>query len=203
MIHDRMLPWILTRCFGIGAYLSLSALVAVGIWFRHPWRTVRRTPGPEAVLRAHVALAAATVVLLVGHIVAVCLDSFAGVGWTGAFVPWSSAYRPAAVGVGTVAMYGIVLVVGTATLAGSIARRVWLPVHSLSAVIFGFCVAHGLLAGSDSHELWWMYAASGALVGTLQGTRLLARVPVLAEPARLDGDLREESPERSAMAVSG
>jgi predicted ferric reductase len=176
-----MLPWILTRCFGIGAYLSLSALVAVGIWFRHPWRTVRRTPGPEAVLRAHVALAAATVVLLVGHIVAVCLDSFAGVGWTGAFVPWSSAYRPAAVGVGTVAMYGIVLVVGTATLAGSIARRVWLPVHSLSAVIFGLCVAHGLLAGSDSHELWWMYAASGALVGTLQGTRLLARVPVLAE----------------------
>ncbi len=108
-----MLPWILTRCLGIGAYLSLSALVVVGLWFRHPWRVARRIPGPEALLRTHVALATATAVLLVGHIVAVCLDSFAGVGWVGAFVPWASAYRPTASAWGRLAMYGIVLVAGT------------------------------------------------------------------------------------------
>ena len=181
LLQNRMLPWILTRCLGIGAYLSLSALVAVGIWFRHPWRVVRRTPGPEAVLRAHVALATATVVLLIGHIVAICLDSFAGVGWTGALVPWASTYRPAAVGVGTIAMYGIVLVAITAALAGSVARRIWLPIHSSSAIVFGLCLAHGLLAGSDSRELWWMYVASGVLVGTLQVTRVLGRSPVLVE----------------------
>ena len=153
----------------------------VGLWFRHPWRVARRIPGPEALLRTHVALATATVVLLVGHVVAVCLDSFAGVGWAGAFVPWASAYRPTAVGVGTLAMYGIVLVAGTAALAGSVARRIWLPIHSFSAVLFGLCAAHGLLAGSDSRDLWWMYAASAVLVVALEVTRLFGRSPVLAE----------------------
>ena len=181
LLHDKMLPWILSRCLGLGAYVSLTALVAVGIWFRHPWRVVRRTPGPEALLRAHAALAAATVILLVGHIVAVCLDHYAGVGWIGTFVPWHSHYRPTAVGVGSIAMYGIVLVAGTAALAGSIARRIWLPIHSLSAAIFGLCLAHGLLAGSDSHVLWGMYAITGAAVAVLQVSRVLARPPALAE----------------------
>ena len=181
LLHDKMLPWIVSRCLGLGAYLSLSALVAVGIWFRHPWRVVRRAPGPEALLRAHAALAAATVVLLAGHIVAVCLDHYAGVGWTGTFVPWHSHYRPTAVAVGSIAMYGIVLVAGTAALAGSIARRVWLPIHSLSAVIFGLCLAHGLLAGSDSRVLWGMYAVTGAAVTALQVTRVTARPPSLAD----------------------
>jgi len=181
LLHDRMLPWILSRCLGLGAYVALFALVVVGIWFRHPWRVVRRTPGPEALLRAHAAFAAATVVLLVGHIAAVCLDSYAGVGWAGTFVPWHSHYRPTAVAVGSLAMYGIVLVAGTAALAGSIARRVWLPIHSISAAVFGLCLAHGLLAGSDSHVLWGMYAVTGAAVAVLQVSRVLARPPALAD----------------------
>jgi len=115
------------------------------------------------------------------NIVAVCLDHYAGVGWIGTFVPWHSHYRPTAVGVGSIAMYGIVLVAGTAALAGSIARRIWLPVHSLSAAIFGLCLAHGLLAGSDSHVLWGMYAVTGTAVAALQVTRVLARPPALAD----------------------
>ena len=110
-----------------------------------------------------------------------CLDSYAGVGWAGAFVPWHSHYRPTAVAVGSLALYGIVLVAGTAALAGSIARRVWLPIHSVSAVVFGLCLAHGLLAGSDSRVLWGMYAATGAVVRALQVTRVLARPPALVD----------------------
>jgi predicted ferric reductase len=181
LLRDRMLPWILSRALGLGAYVALSALVALGIWFRHPWRVHRRMPGPHALLRAHASLAAATVVLLAGHIVAVALDHFAGVGWAGVFVPWHAQYRPTAVALGSVAMYGIVLVVVTAALAGSVARRVWLPIHSTSAVLFGLCLAHGLLAGSDSHVLWSLYALSGALVGVLQVSRFWAQPLDLAE----------------------
>ncbi len=181
LLHDRMLPWILSRALGLGAYVALSALVALGIWFRHPWRVVRRVPGPQALLRAHASLAAATVVLLAGHVVAVALDHYAGVGWTGVFVPWHAQYRPTAVALGSLAMYGIVLVVVTAALAGSVARRVWLPIHSVSAVFFGLCLAHGLLAGSDSRVLWWLYALSGAAVAVLQVSRLWARPVELAE----------------------
>ncbi len=152
-----------------------SALVAVGIWFRHPWRVARRTPSPEALLRAHVTLAACTVALLVGHVTALALDRFAGVGWIGVVVPWHAQYRPTGVALGSLALYGIVLVAATAALAGSIARRVWLPVHSVSSVVFGLSLTHGLLAGSDSGVLWWMYAASGSVVAVLLVSRSQAR----------------------------
>ena len=172
--HDRMLPWIMARSLGIAAYVLLSALVAVGIWFRHPWRVNRRTPGPESILRAHAALAAGTLVLLVGHILATVLDSYAGVGWAGAFTPWHSSFRTTGVALGTLALYGMILVSATAALAGSLARRIWLPIHSVSAILFGLCLAHGLLTGSDTHTLWWMYAATGIVVAVLQVSRSYA-----------------------------
>lgn len=181
VLHDRMLPWIMARCLGLAAYVTLSALVALGIWFRHPWRVSWRAPRPESLLRAHAALAAATLLLLVGHILATVLDRYAGVGWAGAFTPWHSVYRPTGVALGTIALYGIVLVAGTAALAGSLARKVWLPIHSMSSILFGLCLAHGLLAGSDSRTLWWMYAATGITVALLQLSRTVARRAIAAE----------------------
>ena len=183
VLHDRMLPWILGRSLGLAAYVSLSALVALGIWFRHPWQVGRRTPGPEALLRAHVALAAGTIGLLIGHICALALDHYAGVGWIGVFVPWHAQYRPTAVALGSLAFYGVVLVVLTAALAGSVARRIWLPVHAIAVPLFFLCLVHGLLAGSDTHVMWWLYAATGALVAALQVSRFLAHRPLPVEVA--------------------
>jgi hypothetical protein len=180
VLHDRMLPWVLSRSLGLAAYVCLCALVVVGTWFRHPWRRPGRGPGPQALLRAHAGLAAATVVLLAGHVSAVALDHYAGVGWRGAFVPWQAHYRPTPTAMGTLALYGIVLVAATAALAGSIARRVWLPVHMCSALVFALCLAHGLLAGSDSRVLWALYAVSGVVVLALQASRLVARPADLA-----------------------
>ena len=176
LMHNRMLPWILGRTLGVACYVALFGTVTLGIWLRHPWRSRFRTPGPEALLRAHLALAAATVCLLAGHITSLALDKFAGVGWVGSFVPWHAQYRPSATALGTLALYAIVLVAATAALAGTLARRIWFPVHSVSAAIFCVCVAHGVLAGSDSRGVavgvrghrrrWW---------SAVQITRWLAR----------------------------
>ncbi len=182
LVHDRMLPWILGRSLGVGAYLSLTALVVLGLWLRHPWRRRVWSPRPESMLRAHVALAACTVTLLVGHLTSIALDHYAGVGWIGVFVPWHATYRPTSVALGTLATYAIVLVVGTVVLAGSIARHIWFPVHAVSAVIFGITLLHALFAGSDSHTLRWMYVSTGVLVVAVQVTRLAA-VHVSARPA--------------------
>lgn len=181
LLHNKMLPWILSRSLGLASYACLSVLVLVGIWYRHPWRTSRRAPGPHALLRAHACLAAATVMLLAGHVAAVALDHYAGVGWGGAFVPWHTQYRPTATALGSLAMYGFIVVTATAALAGSITRRVWLPVHMFSTLVFAACLAHGLLAGSDSRVLWGLYAVTGALVLTLQVSRMVARPVELVE----------------------
>ncbi len=174
LVHDRMLPWILGRSLGIATYVSLAAMVFLGLWLRHPWRARFRRPGPESILWAHVALAACTVALLVGHLTSLALDQYAGVGWTGVFVPWGAQFRPTGVAVGTLAFYLLLLVAGTAALAGSIGRAVWFPIHTASVVVFCMCLVHGVLAGSDSVTLRWLYVVSGFVTLLLQFTRWLA-----------------------------
>jgi len=171
LIHNKMLPWILGRCLGLAAYLALSAMVVLGLWLRHPWRSRFRHPGAPAILWAHVTLAAGTVTLLAGHLTALALDRYAGVGWTGVLVPWGAQYRPTPTALGTLALYALVLVAGTAALAGSIGRRVWFPVHTVSVLVFCLALAHGILAGSDAYALRWVYVVTGALVLVLQATR--------------------------------
>jgi len=121
LVHNRMLPWILGRSLGVASYLALTALVIMGTWLRHPWRRYVRFPGPEVLLRTHVALAAGMAALVIGHLTAIALDHYAGVGWVGAVEPWHAQYRPTAVTLGTFSLYGVVLVILTAALAGSIA----------------------------------------------------------------------------------
>jgi sulfoxide reductase heme-binding subunit YedZ len=172
-----MLPWILGRGLGLAAYLSLTALTVVGLWLRHPWRTRVTVPRPEALLRAHAALAAATLLVLAGHIVALVLDPWAGVHWVGAAVPGRSGYRPFAVALGTVSVYLAVIVAGTAALAGRIVRRAWLPVHRVALAVFATAWLHGVLAGSDAGRLTVMYVATGAIVGVVAATRRVATAP--------------------------
>jgi hypothetical protein len=171
LLHNRMLPWILGRGLGVAAYLALTGTVVLGLWLRHPWRSRFRTPSAAAILWAHVALAAGTVTLVAGHVTALALDRYAGVGWTGALVPWKADFEPTPVALGTIALYGLVLVVATAALAGSIARAVWFPVHSAAVLVFCVSLAHGATAGSDGSILRWVYAASGLVVLILQVTR--------------------------------
>jgi len=174
LVHDKMLPWILGRSLGVATYVALSAMVVLGLWLRHPWRERFRRPGPESILWAHVSLAACTIALLVGHLTSLALDRYAGVGWTGVFVPWGAQFKPTGVALGTLAFYLLLLVAGTAALAGSIGRAAWFPIHTASVVVFCMCLVHGVLAGSDSVALRWLYVASGAVVLVLQFTRWLA-----------------------------
>ena len=178
----RMLPWILGRGLGIAAYLSLTALTALGLWLRHPMAQRWQWPRPATRVRVHAVLAAATIVLVLGHVVALVLDSFAGVGLRGAVLPGGSGYRPFAVGLGTVSLYLAALVAASAALAGHVTGRAWRPIHQVALGVFGLAWGHGLLAGSDAPRLRLMYAVTGAVIAVMALTRRL--VPAASRPPR-------------------
>jgi predicted ferric reductase len=179
----RMLPWVLGRGLGIAAYAALVALTVLGLWLRHPWRLARPVLPPTTHMRLHATLAAATLVLVLGHVVALVLDRFAGVGLVGALVPGHSAYRMVPVALGTLGVYVGLLVGGTAALAGRIVGRSWLPIHRLASLSFVLIWLHGVLAGSDTRALRVMYAATGFAVTFLALSRRLAPSPAAERPA--------------------
>ncbi|MHB1584903.1 MAG: hypothetical protein ACYCU7_12215 [Acidimicrobiales bacterium] len=194
--HDRMLPWIVGRGLGIAAYLALAALVLTGTWFSHPWRLRWPLLHPAVLLRSHAVLAAGTLVLVAGHVVALVADRYAGVGLTGAVVPGASGYRPAAVALGVVALYLGLAAGGAAALAGRIlVGRRWLGLHRLAAATFALTWFHGVLSGSDTPALRLVYAGTGLVVLAAAVTRFVASPPAVRLPA--DGGGRGPSPASS------
>jgi len=186
LAHNRMLPWIVGRATGIGAFVALTALTLLGLVFRRRAGTNPKVH-PESILRLHVALGPALVALIVAHVGSLLADRYAGVGWAALVVPGSATYRPGAVTYGMAAAWLVMVVAATAALAGRrpVGKR-WAVAHRLAYPAFVLTWVHGVLAGSDTTALRGLYIAAGLAVG-------VATVPVIN---------RRSSPQRSGVAGS-
>lgn len=178
-IRNRYFPWITGRSLGIGAYLALCSLVILGTWMRHPWRLRKPIIHAEARLRAHSALAIATVVLVVGHLSSLALDKYAGVGWWGALVPGKSQFKTLPVALGVAGFWVMVLLTVTAGLAGRRGTRHWLVLHRVAALTFASVWLHGVLSGTDTWRLRLLYLITGAVIIFLVATRAMASAPAV------------------------
>lgn len=189
-LHSKYFPWITGRALGIAGYISLTVLVGFGIWMRHPWRLRWPLWHGETRLRLHATLATATVALIVGHLVALASDHYAGVGWVGALVPGLSKYRTFAVALGVIAFFFMILLSVTARFAGRRAGRHWSALHHVAILVFVLVWFHGVLAGADTTALRGLYVATGAGVGALAATRYSAARSAAREPD--DGEAFDE-----------
>jgi hypothetical protein len=108
------------------------------------------------------------------HIMAVWIDPFTKFGWNEVFIPLASHYRSVWMALGIVAFY-IGIAIGISTwLRPHIGYKLWRSLHTLTLLLFGLVVVHGIATGSDT-QTWWsaaIYAGSVLLVGTLFWMRL-------------------------------
>ncbi len=185
VIHAQKLSWVLGRGLGIASFLSLTALVSFGTWVRHPLRSRVRWPSPMVTMSVHASLGAATLTLVAAHLTAMAIDPWAKIGWVGALVPWASSFRPTPVALGVLALWGMLLVGGTARMAGKFGRARWLKIHRLSWLVWLTALLHGLTTGSDTLGLRGFYAiAAGVVVALGLSARL---VPRPSNPRRAGG----------------
>jgi sulfoxide reductase heme-binding subunit YedZ len=152
--------WLAARATGITAYLLLSGQVIAGLVMSHPtnlstWKQSKR------LFPWHEHLAVFTISFLAIHVVLISIDRYANVGPIGAIVPGLSSYRPPAVAVGTVALYGLLVTAATARWTKLLPRGAWLKIHRLAAVAFALAWAHAILAGTDGATLLPLYLATG------------------------------------------
>jgi hypothetical protein len=161
--HTQMRLWLAARATGITAYLILTVLVSLGLILSHPinqstWKLSKR------LFPWHENLFVFVVSFIVAHIAALILDPYADVSIVGAFIPGLSGYRTVPVAVGSVALYALLLTGLTARYTKALPTGWWLKLQRLSLGVFLLSWAHGMLAGTDSDALRWLYVVTGLVV---------------------------------------
>lgn len=182
-----MTLWYLARAAGFVALLTASVTVALGA-LGSSSRNDRRILAHLV----HRSSAVLTLALLALHAVLLVADHYVDVSTTGALVPFTAGYRGVALGLGTLAVYGFVVVALSGALrvrlAGSVAAvRAWRGIHLTAYAAWGLAMLHGILAGTDTGLTWALalYLGCGALVSGAVAVRLTARARDRRHPLAL------------------
>jgi methionine sulfoxide reductase heme-binding subunit len=151
--------WYFARSAGIVAYLLLSSSVLLGVVMAG--RSTLSWP-KFAVEEVHRFLAILTGVFIVLHGGSLLLDRVVPISLGEELVPFTSPYRPLAVGLGICAMELIAAVGVTNALRKSLPYAAWRKVHYLTLPAWLLASLHGVLAGTDAGEPWFAALAAGS-----------------------------------------
>lgn len=173
-----MTLWFVARSAGFVALLAATATVTLGA--AGTASSADRRMVAQLVHRSAAVLALAMLGL---HVSLLVTDRFVDVTPAGALLPFTAGYRGAALGLGTIALYGLVALAATGSLRGRMAvsvaaARVWRATHLTAYAVWALAMAHGLLAGTDTRAPWalLLYATSGAVVACAAASRVCAEV---------------------------
>lgn len=161
--QSELRQWLAARSTGVVAYVLLTFQVVIGLVLSHPtnratWNLSKR------IFPWHDHLWVFVMAFLAAHIVTLVADPKSGVSLVAAFVPGMAEYRSSPVAIGTLAMYAFLVTAVSARWTKLLPPGAWLSLHRLALVIFLLTWMHGLLAGTDSPSLGWLYGGTFALV---------------------------------------
>ena len=143
--------WYFARSAGILAYLLLSSSAVLGLVMS----ARARTSWPRfAVEEVHRFLAILTGVFVALHGLTLLLDRVVPLSLAQAIVPFTSTYRPFAVGLGVLSAELLAAVGVSNLLRKKIPHRLWRRIHYLTFAVWLGATAHGLLAGTDRQDPW-------------------------------------------------
>jgi methionine sulfoxide reductase heme-binding subunit len=153
--------WYATRATGVVALVLLTATVAFGVAGSARYSS-RSLPG---VVRSglHRNVSLLTVAFVAMHVLTTVLDPYAAIGIRSAVIPFSSAYRPFWLSLGTIAFDLLIALIVTSLLRTRLSYRTWHAVHWLGYACWPIALWHGLGTGTDS-KLSWLLLLDAACV---------------------------------------
>lgn len=165
--------WEVSRASGIVAFglLWLSTVLGLGITSRagdalapRPW-----------VFETHKFTSLLALVFAAGHALALIPDPWTDFRLPDLVVPGLASYRPPAVALGVLGLYGTAVSAASFYVKRRLGHRAWRALHYLTFGAFAAALYHGAFAGTDSGLAWvrWMYIAAFWSVLCLSAYRFL------------------------------
>jgi DMSO/TMAO reductase YedYZ heme-binding membrane subunit len=144
--------WYTTRATGVVALLLFTASMVLGVLTTT--RVQSATVPRFAVSELHRRISLLAVVFLGIHIASTAVDSFVPIGWWPVLVPFTSAYQPLWVGLGTVAFDLLIAVTLTSLVRRRLGAGTWRAVHWLAYLSWPLAMAHAAGVGTDMRFTW-------------------------------------------------
>ncbi len=145
------LLWYLSRATGIVSIVLMTTVVVLGMLI-----SGRRRPGADSstvVMATHRWLSLGMVAFLITHVATAIAETYVSIDLVSALVPFSSAYQPFFVGLGTLAVDILIAVLATSFLRHRLSPRAWKAVHWLSYAMWPIALVHGFVLGTASEPL--------------------------------------------------
>ena len=168
-----MPTWMMIRVIGLSAYGFLFLGTSSGVLHSMPgWTAVTK----RRMYNFHSWSNGIGLGLAILHTLLLIIDTYAPFQWTEVLVPFAAPKHPILNGLGTLALYGSLIVLFTTDLRNRINRRTWHLIHMLAYPIFIAALVHGIGVGTDTKEplISAMYWATGAAVVLLTVVRVAA-----------------------------
>ncbi len=162
-VMTNELLWYLSRATGIVSIVLMTSVVVLGMVV-----SGRRRPagdGSTVVMATHRWLSLGMVVFLFTHVATAIAETYVSIDLISALVPFSSAYQPFFVGLGTLAVDILVAVLATSLLRHRLSPRAWKAVHWLSYLMWPFALVHGFVLGTANEPVLRAITAVCGVVG--------------------------------------
>jgi predicted ferric reductase len=171
--------WYLSRGSAMVGFCLLWMSMALGLVITN--RIARIWPGGPAAFDLHQYVSLLGLGFGLFHALILLGDRFINETLLQVLVPFANqSYRPVWVGLGQVAFYTWVLLVGSFYIRKQIGGKTWRWVHFAGFLTFALVLVHGILSGTDSHTVWAgvMYWFAGGSLLLLLFYRIMVTVGI-------------------------
>lgn len=155
--------WEWTRASGLTSFVLLFLSVFVGLLHSAPifpksWR------GPLFFFHQFTGWIA--FLIMVFHGVILLFDTYVNYQWYEVFLPFLSDEYRVLTGSGTLALYGVFLILLSSDMMKKVGRSLWKKIYLFALPAYLLALIHGLLIGSDSTAapILFMYVSTSLLV---------------------------------------
>jgi predicted ferric reductase len=174
---DRSMTWPLIRASGVMAYILFTVSMLWGLALSS--KIVKDwSPGTLSML-LHTTVSWLGVGFATLHAFLLLFDQYVPYRLTELIIPFIGPYRPAAVGLGTLTLWIMVMVASSFAFKKRLGHRRWKLFHYISYAGFFMVTGHALLAGTDSSKIGFKVMLGLAMLVTvmLTGYRIGAGKP--------------------------
>ena len=164
--------WFVSRSSGVVAYVLITLSVLWGLV--QSGALMRKRVPPLLALGLHSYLSWAGLALAALHALILLGDRNTGFDLAQLLTPFVSTYRPIPIGLGIVGFYLMMVLSVSFYMRRWIGQRSFRLLHYASFGAFALATLHGVLSGTDSGPLWWLYALSLILTLALTAARVMS-----------------------------